>query len=285
MCTRSSAALGVLELASTKIRLQYYGSSRAAMQKGSALRAPSDFRLLKCENSYCTVSCVVPAMEPDVAVIVVVPVEIAVTKPLVEIEATEVLLEDHETELVTSPVVPSENVAVAVNCCAEPLLMMAFDGLIVMLVMVLLLTVNRVVAITLPDFAWMVVPPSVVVAVAKPPASMVAMLVEVEVQVTWFVASPLVPLPKVAVAAYCWVVLCLMVALTGEIVSAVMVSAPGKNCPQPARIPVTRSPRRRKAKKAIRLQKAGRCTRNMLSPSSLQALDAVQSTRSCRQPA
>src|SRR5436305_13830 len=115
---------------------------------------------------------------------VVVPVETAVTNPPVVTVATAVLLDDQATEVVTSPVDPSENVPVAVNCCDEPLVMMVFDGLMEMLVIVLLLTVNRVVASTLPDFAWMVVCPNVVPAVAKPALFMVAMLGTEDVQVT-----------------------------------------------------------------------------------------------------
>jgi hypothetical protein len=92
-------------------------------------------------------------MLPEVAVIVVVPVATAFTNPVVEIVATEVLLELHETELVTLPVVPSEKVAVAVYCCEVPLVIVAFDGLIAMLVIVLLLTVSVVLAMTLFDLA------------------------------------------------------------------------------------------------------------------------------------
>jgi hypothetical protein len=134
-------------------------------------------------------------MLPDVAVMVVLPVAIAVTKPPLVMVATAVLLEDQETELVTSPVDPSENVAVAENCCEEPLVMTVLDGLMAMLVMVLLLTVKPVLAITLPDLAWIVVCPSVVPAVAKPALLMVAMFVTEEVHVTEFVTSPVVLLP------------------------------------------------------------------------------------------
>jgi hypothetical protein len=114
--------------------------------------APALNPVASCRR-YCTVSCVFPAMLPEVAVMVVEPVAIALTKPELVTVATEVLLEDQETEPVTSPVDPSEKVAVALNCCDEPLVMMVFEGLMEMLVMVLLLTVSRVVAITLPDLA------------------------------------------------------------------------------------------------------------------------------------
>ena len=93
-------------------------------------------------------------MLPEVAVMVVVPGEMAVTKPEVVILATEVLLDDHATDVVTLPLVPSEYVAVAVACCDVPLLIVVpFCRLIAMLVIVLLLTVKIVVAKTLPDLA------------------------------------------------------------------------------------------------------------------------------------
>ena len=59
---------------------------------------------------------VVPAeMAPKAEVMVVVPAVRAVTRPLPLIVATAVLLEAQVTELVTSCVVPSEKVPMAVN--------------------------------------------------------------------------------------------------------------------------------------------------------------------------
>ena len=51
---------------------------------------------------------------------------------------------------------------------------------------------------------------------------MVAMLVEEELHVTWLVASPCVLFPNVAVALYCWVAPGWRVALSGEMVRAVI---------------------------------------------------------------
>jgi hypothetical protein len=62
-----------------------------------------------------TVSVVLAEMAPKVAVMVVVPAVRAVTRPLPLIAATAVLLEVQVTELVTSCVVPSEKVPMAVN--------------------------------------------------------------------------------------------------------------------------------------------------------------------------
>jgi hypothetical protein len=45
---------------------------------------------------------------------------------------------------------------------------------------------------------------------------MVAILAVEELQTTWLVASPVVLLPKVAVAVYCWVPLGIMTVLSGD---------------------------------------------------------------------
>jgi len=64
--------------------------------------------------------------------------------------------------------------------------------------------------------------PKVEPAVARPVLLMVAMLVEEELHVTWLVASPCVLFPNVAVALYCWVAPGWRVALSGEMVRAVI---------------------------------------------------------------
>lgn len=80
---------------------------------------------------YCTVQVVLPLMVPEVAVIVVLPGDTAVARPVLLMVATAVLLEFHVTEFVMLLVVPFENVAVAVNCWvrfATPALRVAFAG-------------------------------------------------------------------------------------------------------------------------------------------------------------
>ncbi len=120
--------------------------------------------------------------------------------------ATPVLLELHAAE--TLPTVPSENVAEAANCCVCPaaIEMLGSDGVTVMAVMVLVLTVTDAVAVTLLlfDFAVIVEVPSAT-AVASPELLTVAILVAKEVHATWEVTSPVVLLPKVAVAENCCV--------------------------------------------------------------------------------
>lgn len=60
---------------------------------------------------------VVAATPPDDAPIVVPPTDTGVARPVELMIATEVLLEVQVEVVVTSPMVPSEKVAVAVNCC------------------------------------------------------------------------------------------------------------------------------------------------------------------------
>ena len=65
---------------------------------------------------YWTVKVVTPLVEPDVAVIVVLPGAAVVAKPLLLIVAIVLSLEVHIAELVITLLVLFEYVAVAVNC-------------------------------------------------------------------------------------------------------------------------------------------------------------------------
>lgn len=168
---------------------------------------------------------------------VVVPVVTPVARPVLLIVAVTVLLEVQLTRLVTFPAFePSLNVAVAVNCCCVPLLMVGLAGATVMLPICLLATVNGTpVAMTLPDFAVIVVVPSVVpegklaTPVARPVELIVAMLLCDEVHVTDELTSPVELLPYVAVAVNCWVPLISTRELAGVIWSETIVLPPGKN--------------------------------------------------------
>jgi hypothetical protein len=173
---------------------------------------------------------VVPVTPLSDAPMVVVPVLTGDAKPPLVMVATAVLLEDQVAEFVTFPTVPSENVADAVNCCCWPLdnRIVGFVGLTVMALTVLLLTVNVAVAVLLLlDLAVIVLVPSAT-AVARPEELMVATLVDEEAHVTDDVTSPVVLLPKVAVAVNCCVAVGLMSALVGDIAIETMVSEEGK---------------------------------------------------------
>ncbi len=77
-------------------------------------------------------------------------------------------------------------------------------GAIVTLVTVFWATVTGVDAMTPPLWALMLAVPSAT-AVSRPLLFIVATVVRLELQVTCEVTSPVLLLPKVAVAEYCWV--------------------------------------------------------------------------------
>lgn len=150
--------------------------------------------------------------------------------PVATMVATVVSLEVHIAWVVTSVFEPSSSVAMALNCFVvwpRENWRVKLEGLTVIVVTVWLLTVNVVLALTLPDLAVTVVVP-IATPVANPPALMVAMPVFDEVHVTLSVASPMVLLPKVAVAENCCVACGLTNGPVGETDSAVMVLEDGK---------------------------------------------------------
>jgi hypothetical protein len=151
------------------------------------------------------VSEVEPTTPPALALTVVVPTPTGDATPVVLLMvATAVTLDVHDA--VTLPVVLSEKVATAVNCTVPPVEseIESSDGVTVIDVMILSLTVIGAVAVTLLlfDLAVRVEVPSAA-AVTSPELSTVATLVAEEVQLTCEVTSPVVLLPKVAVAVNC----------------------------------------------------------------------------------
>lgn len=78
--------------------------------------------------------------------IVVLPAEIPVARPVELMLATLVLLEDHATMPVRFRVLPSEKTPVAVYCDVPPIMMEVFVGVSVMAVKVAELTVATVCA-------------------------------------------------------------------------------------------------------------------------------------------
>jgi hypothetical protein len=113
-----------------------------------------------------------------VAVTVQVPTVVAVASPVEEIEATELGRAFHVEVAVTSPVVPSLYVAVAVNWTVvgpRDKLNVWVSGAMVTLDTCLLVTVTPVVAMTLPLWALTVVVPSATPD-SRPPALMLATL-------------------------------------------------------------------------------------------------------------
>src|SRR5579864_1257691 len=150
-----------------------------------------------------TVRIVDPLIVPEVAVIVLLPTAKALAKPALLTVATDWLRELQVTEDVRSCLLPSLNVAVAVNCCAVP---EGIEGLLGVTAIALRVgvTVSLVVPVTEPELAIMFALPGAT-PVAKPAALTVATVVDAEVQVTEFVRSCLLPSLRVPVAVNCCV--------------------------------------------------------------------------------
>lgn len=85
-------------------------------------------------------------IDPDTAVIVVLPAEIPVASPVELMLATLLLLEDHATVLVRFRVLPSEKTPVAIYWDVPPITMEVFVGESVIAVKVAELTVAIVCA-------------------------------------------------------------------------------------------------------------------------------------------
>lgn len=172
----------------------------------------------------------------------VLPMETGLANPEEVIVATLGTLEVKLAIEVTFWKVPSEKVAVTVYCtvwlCDSDIVM--FCGLRVRAVTVLLLTVSDAVAVTLlVDLAVMVAVPSAT-PVANPEVSMVAIVGADEIQVTCEVTSPVLLLPKVAVALNCCVACGITNVPVGETARETMVSLDGKKPEQLVRRMATR---------------------------------------------
>ena len=105
-----------------------------------------------------TVSCVENANMPPEAVIVALPVLIAVAKPLATV-ATLGLDDSHVTDVVTGRVAPSEYRAVTVNCWVAPRGMEGFCGVTTPDTIAAAVTVRTVDALTSSKLALTVVVP------------------------------------------------------------------------------------------------------------------------------
>ena len=151
-----------------------------------------------------TVKVMLSEIVPEVAVMVVVPFAMAVARPLLLTVATDVLDELQMTWAVISWVVPSENVAVAVNCWVAPPGTLGLAGVTAMEDRVAEVTVRVVLPATVTEVAVMVVVPAARV-VATPLPLTVATDVLDELQVTCVLMSPLGATSNLPVAVNCWV--------------------------------------------------------------------------------
>lgn len=135
-----------------------------------------------------TARVVLPLMEPDVAVIVVLPIVLAVASPPAPIEATELVVELQVAVVVKSCVEPSVKVPVAVNCRRTPTGIVAFAGVNAIETKFGAVTVNAAVPVIPLCIAVIVVEPAALL-VASPPTAIVATDVFKEVQTAVVVRS------------------------------------------------------------------------------------------------
>ena len=138
---------------------------------------------MDCRVAAVTVSTVEPTIDPDVALIVLVPTATAVANPPALMVAVVVVPEAHVTEAVRFCVLLSLYVPVAVNCCVRPLATEGLAGVTAMDFRVAAVTVSTVDPTIDPDVALMVLVPTAT-AVAIPAEPMVAVAVVPDAHVT-----------------------------------------------------------------------------------------------------
>lgn len=135
-----------------------------------------------------TVISELPLLPPKLPVIVLLPMFLAVARPLTVIETTAV--EDcHCVTFVMSCLLPSEKLPIAVNCCASPSATVGLTGVMAMAVADAELTVRVVLPLIEPSVAVTVVLPEDT-AVAKPMVGAVLLMLATEVAED---AQPTVP--------------------------------------------------------------------------------------------
>jgi hypothetical protein len=149
-----------------------------------------------------TVRLVEPTIEPEVALMVVVPTLALVAPPVALMVATLTVAEAHVTVLVRSWVLPSLNVPVAVNCWLVPRAIEGLLGFTVIEVRTAAVTVRLSVPVTDPYWADMVTVPG-----TRPVPNPVLLTVAVEgleeVQVAELVRFCVDPSVNVPVAVNC----------------------------------------------------------------------------------
>jgi hypothetical protein len=138
---------------------------------------------IDCKVAGVTVSNAEPTTDPEVALMVLVPTATAVAEPLDVMVATLAVTDAHVTWLVRLAVLASLYVPVAVNCCVKPFAMDGLAGVTEIDCSAACVTVNTVKPTIDPNVALMVLSP-VAMAVANPPAVMVAVAVVPDPHVT-----------------------------------------------------------------------------------------------------
>jgi hypothetical protein len=173
---RTDRVMSCVELSSNvPMALNCLVASSGIAEFSGAIPRDTSFALL-------TVTGVLADTVPDTTLTVELPGPTASPSPLASSVRTPVELDDHNADLSTC-VLPSSKLPVAVNCCCVPGAMVRFAGVSVMDCRCAATTVITEESVKVPTVAVMVVAPAASV-VARPFASTVATLVSDEVQVT-----------------------------------------------------------------------------------------------------
>jgi hypothetical protein len=170
-------------------------------------------------------------MLPKLARMLVTPIPTPVARPAEVIVATAVVLELHVTDELRFWVLPSLYVPTTVNCCVEPLTIVAYCGLVAIERSITGLTVRTVEGLLdPPEDAAIIVPPGEV-DVASPAEVMVATVGTEELHVALVVISCAVPSENTPVAMNDCIVPEIIVGFSGltvmEINEAGLVSVVG----------------------------------------------------------
>ena len=156
-----------------------------------------------------TVRTVEPVTDPEVALMVAVPVAMLVARPVLLTVAVEVASELHVAVEVRFCELPSVNVPAAVNCCVVPSGIEGFVGVTAIETSAAAVTVNVVLPAIEPEVAVILAEP-VPTALANPgdvaTLLIVATVVVSELHCTVFVMFCMVPLVNAPVAVNCCVV-------------------------------------------------------------------------------
>lgn len=188
-----------------------------------AMRGLAGVMVIETRCAVETVRPVSPLTEPTDAIIVVVPVARLLATPWLLMVTAAGLDEAHSAVAVTSWVLLSLKVPVAVNCLLVPTAMLEFAGVTAIETNVAAVTVSVALPLTSPEAAEMVATPAPT-PLANPEESTEAVPVAVDDQVT-DVSNCVLPSSKVPVAVNCWSVPCAMDATFG--LTAIEISCAG----------------------------------------------------------
>jgi hypothetical protein len=204
---RTEATLGFDDLHATPVRFVATLPSLnvpvavSCREVCDTIRGLAGVMLIETKCAVDTVSPVDPLIDPNAALIVVLPLATLLTTPLLLMAAAAGLVELHITEFEISCTLLSLNVPVAVNCLLVPTAMVEFAGVTAIDTRLAPVTVSEVAPLTPPESAVIVVVPMPAL-LAKPAELTAATAPALEVHVTDG-KSCVLPSSKLPVALNC----------------------------------------------------------------------------------